>query len=82
MNKFTAKVEIIGINPFVFLPEKVLQNIFKEAGKNKGKIPVKMKIEGHEFIQTLIKLQWTLAALLKHTYAKNGKKGSGRFCKI
>lgn len=54
-NTFTATIEIIGINPFVFLPEKVLEAVFKEAKKDKGKIPVRMKIDGHEFRQTLIK---------------------------
>jgi uncharacterized protein YdeI (YjbR/CyaY-like superfamily) len=54
-NKFSAEIQIIGVNPFVFLPDTVLDSIFKEANKDKGKIPVKIKIEGHEFIQTLIK---------------------------
>lgn len=55
MQKFKAKIEIIGVNPFVFLPEKILQAIFKQAGKDKGKVPVKIKMDGHEFTQTLIK---------------------------
>jgi hypothetical protein len=55
MKKFTAKIEIIGINPFVFLPDQALKAVFKQAGKDKGKIPVKMKIDGHEFVQTLIR---------------------------
>ena len=54
-NKFTAQRQIIGINPFVFLPGKVLEKLFASAGKNKGKIPVKMKIDGHLFEQTLVK---------------------------
>lgn len=59
---FIARIEIIGINPFVYIPENVLKSIFIQAGKEKGKIPVKMKIDGHEFIQTLIKYsgQWRL----------------------
>jgi len=55
MLKFHAEIEIIGINPFVFLPDDVLQNVFKQSGTDRGKIPVKMTIEGHEFRQTLIK---------------------------
>lgn len=55
MIKFRAKIEIIGINPFVFLPENVLNEVFIQAGKSKGKIPIRMKIDGHEFIQTLVK---------------------------
>lgn len=54
-NKFPAKIEIIGINPFVHLPENVLTSIFIQAGRDKGKIPVKIKIDGFEFTQTLVK---------------------------
>lgn len=54
-NIFRAEIQIIGINPFVFLPENVLQVVFRQAGKSKGKIPVKIKIDGHPFKQTLIK---------------------------
>jgi hypothetical protein len=54
-NRFSAIIEIMGINPFIFLPEEVLQYVFRQAGKDKGKIPVKMKIDGHEFPQTLVK---------------------------
>ena len=54
-NTFSAKIEIIGVNPFVFLPDKILKAIFRHAGKEKGKIPVRIKIDGHPFIQTLIK---------------------------
>ena len=53
--RFRAKIEIIGVNPFVFLPESALDKIFEQAGKDKGKIPVRMKIDGHEFTQTLVK---------------------------
>lgn len=52
---FTATIEIIGVNPYVFLPAKVLEQVFLQAGTNKGKIPVKMRIDGHEFIQTLVR---------------------------
>ena len=52
---FVAPIEIIGINPFVFLPEDVLETLFVQAKRTKGKIPVKMTIDGHPFIQTLVK---------------------------
>jgi hypothetical protein len=52
---FTAEINIIGINPFVFVPEEVLNYVFHQAGKNKGQFPVTMKIDGHEFKQTLVK---------------------------
>ncbi len=41
MHTFSAKIEIIGVNPFVFVPAKILQQIFNLAGKTKGHIPIK-----------------------------------------
>ena len=55
MLKFTAEIEIIGINPFVFVPDSVLTAIFEQAGKNKGAIPVKGLINGRPYKQTLVK---------------------------
>ncbi|MGZ3864846.1 MAG: DUF1905 domain-containing protein [Bacteroidia bacterium] len=55
MQSFTAKIFIIGVNPYVFIPEKVLAAIFKEAKKDKGPIPVHGTLDGHKFIQTLVK---------------------------
>jgi len=52
---FKAEIKIIGINPFVFVPEEALNYVFHQSGKNKGQLPVKMKIDGHEFKQTLVK---------------------------
>jgi hypothetical protein len=62
LSSFSAEIFIIGINPYVFLPEKVLQEIFQQAGKNKSPISVKGKLNGHEFKQTLVKYQgaWRL----------------------
>lgn len=77
MIKFKAKIEMIGVNPFVFLPEKVLHEVFRQAGKNKGKIPVKMKIDGHEFTQTLIKWSGTWRLYLNTPMRKAAKKDVG-----
>ncbi|MDR6844615.1 YdeI/OmpD-associated family protein [Flavobacterium granuli] len=76
-NKFSAEIQIIGVNPFVFLPNTVLDSIFKEANKDKGKIPVKMKIDGHEFIQTLIKYSGHWRLYLNTPMRKMAKKEVG-----
>jgi Domain of unknown function (DUF1905) len=55
VNRFKATIDIIGVNPFVLLPDPVLKNIFKQAQKDKGPIPVRGTINGHPFIQTLVK---------------------------
>lgn len=75
--KFSAEIFIIGVNPFVFLPDAVLESIFKDAKKDKGKIPVKMKIEGHEFIQTLIKYSGHWRLYLNTPMRKIAKKELG-----
>lgn len=61
-NQFTTKLEIIGINPFVFLPDEVLNEIFETSGKNKSPIPVKGTVNGKEFKQNLMKYlgEWRL----------------------
>lgn len=61
-NIFTAKVDIIGINPFVFLPQEILQTIFKQAGKSKSPIPVGGTVNGKPYRQTLLKYagEWRL----------------------
>ncbi|HUS03857.1 MAG TPA: YdeI/OmpD-associated family protein [Chitinophagaceae bacterium] len=62
MKSFSAKIFKIGVNPYVLLPGTVLNSIFKKAGKNKGAIPVRGTLNGHVFIQTLVKYsgKWRL----------------------
>ena len=62
MKSFSAKVNIIGVNPYVLLPAPVLHYIFQKAGKDKGAIPVRLKISDKDFIQNLVKYsgKWRL----------------------
>jgi len=62
MQKFRATLEIIGINPFVFVPQQILNTIFLKAKKNKGPIPVCGTINGKKYTQTLVKYrgEWRL----------------------
>lgn len=59
---FKAKIAIIGINPYILLPDNVLDALFEQAGKNKGPIPVKGSLNTHAFTQTLVKYsgKWRL----------------------
>lgn len=59
---FSAAIDLIGINPFVFLPEPVLQAIFKQAGKSKSPVPVQGTVNGNPYRQTLVKYagEWRL----------------------
>lgn len=79
MESFTAKIDIIGVNPFVRIPLSVLKEIFKQAQKDKGHIPVAGTIDGHKFIQTLVKFrgEWRLyinTPMLKSCNRKVGDK--------
>ena len=62
MKSFSAKIYIIGINPYILLPSSVLKYIFQKAGKEKGAIPVQLKINDKDFIQNLVKYsgKWRL----------------------
>jgi hypothetical protein len=59
---FSAKVRIIGINPYVQVPKAVLQKLFDEAGRDRGPIPVCGTLNGKKFQQTLVRFQgaWRL----------------------
>lgn len=62
MKSYSAKIAKIGINPYMNVPEDVLQALFKQAGKATGPIPVRGTIDGKRFKQTLVKYQgaWRL----------------------
>ena len=62
MKSFSAKIQIIGVNPYVLLPSPVLKYLFQKAAKDKGAIPVKLKVGDESFIQNLVKYsgKWRL----------------------
>lgn len=81
-NQFTAKLEIIGINPFVFLPDEVLNQIFETSGKNKSPIPVKGTVNGKEFRQNLMKYLGEWRLYINLTMLKNSPKRIGEMLEI
>ena len=62
MKSFSARIFKLGINPCVDVPQNVLEELFRRAGKTKGPIPVRGKLNGKPFIQTVVKYQgaWRL----------------------
>jgi hypothetical protein len=62
MHSYSAKISRIGINPYVLIPPVILKEIFKQANKTKGPIPVRGELNDHSFIQTLIRYsgKWRL----------------------
>lgn len=57
MKLFSATIYKIGINPYVGIPEEVLERIFEQAGKSRGPISVRGTMNGQAFTQTLVKYQ-------------------------
>lgn len=82
VKKFSATIEIIGVNPFVFLPEPILNHIFRQAGKEKGTIPVRGKLDGHPFIQTLVKFGGAWRLYLNTPMRKAAGKDVGDKIKV
>ena len=60
--RFTATLEIIDGNPFVPLPPGVLDDVFEQAGRSRGPIPVQGTINATPYQQTLVKFRgaWRL----------------------
>ena len=77
MLKLKTELKIIGINPFVFLPDKILKSIFKQAGKDKGPIPVCGTINKNPFRQTLVKYSGDWRLYINTTMLKNSPKRIG-----
>jgi len=79
MKSFSAKIFKIGINPCVVVPAYVLKFLFFQAGKSKGPIPVKGKLNGAKYIQTIVNYKgaWRLyinGKMLKDAGLLNGDR--------
>ena len=81
-SKFIAKLEIIGINPFVFIPDEILNEIFEQSGKNKSPIPVKGFVNGQKFRQNLMKYLGEWRLYINLTMLKNSPKRIGELIEI
>lgn len=79
---FSATIEIIGINPFVFLPEEILQHIFEKAAKSKGPIPVKGTVNSIPYTQTLMKFKDEWRLYINTKMLKNSPKRIGEQIEI
>lgn len=64
---FQAELEIIDGNPFVLLPAPVLADVFEQAGRSRGPVPVKGTVNGRPYQQTLVKFSgaWRLYINMK-----------------
>lgn len=82
MDKFKAKLEIIVGNPFVFIPSKILKNVFQQANKNKGAIPVRGEVNGKTYQQTLVKYRGDWRLYINMKMLKNSPKRIGELIEV
>jgi len=74
---FEATIELIGINPYVQIPETILAKIFNQAGKDKGHIPIKGTINDLPYQQTLVKYSGLWRLYINTVMLKNSPKRIG-----
>lgn len=74
---FTAALQIIGINPFVFIPDQILRQLFAEYGKDKGHIPVCGIINNKQYTQTLLKYKGDWRLYINTTMLKKSPERIG-----
>ena len=79
---FTAVIMIIGVNPFVSLPEKVLSGILKDAGKDKGPVAVHGTLNGAGYKQTLVRFRGEWRLYINTTMLKDSPKRVGEKLKL
>jgi hypothetical protein len=82
MYRFKAQIDIIGINPFVFVPDEILKAIFRQAGADKGPIPIRGKINEKAYQQTLVRFQGNWRLYINTIMLKNSPKRIGETVEI
>jgi len=80
--RFSAAIDIIGINPFVLVPEEILIDLFKQSGKEKGHIPIKGTVNGKEYRQTLVKFKGLWRLYINTEIVENSPKRIGETIEV
>lgn len=82
MYKFKAPLMLIGVNPYVEVPEKILVAIFKKTGRDKGKFPICGEVNGKPYKQTLVRYSGSWRLYINTSMLKNSPKRIGEVISI
>lgn len=74
---FEAELEIIGINPFVSVPEPILEAIFAAAGKRAGPIPIAGIVNDRPYKQSLVRYRGAWRLYVNTTMLKDSPRRVG-----
>lgn len=79
---FRVTMEIIGINPFVSVPDRILRRLFKAAGKDKGVIPIKGTVNDRPYTQSLVRYRGAWRLYINTTMLDRSPKRIGETLSI
>jgi hypothetical protein len=82
MFQFEAELQIIGVNPYVLVPDEILQSIFDQAGKSKGFIPICGLVNETSYTQTLVKYRGFWRLYINMKMLKNSPKRIGEIISL
>lgn len=82
IHSFKATLQIIGINPYLSVPENILKAIFEQANKDRGYIPIKGLINNKPYTQTLVKYSGAWRLYVNTSMLKNSPKRIGETIEI
>lgn len=71
VSTFSAKIDLLGVNPFVRPPDDVLAALFTAAGKDKSPISVRGTINSAAFQQSLVRYQGDWRLYINGVMARN-----------
>lgn len=82
MHTFKAEIAIIGINPYVNVPDEILLALFAKAGRHKGPIPVHGHINKAPYTQTLVRHAGEWRLYINTIMLKNSPQRIGEMVEI
>jgi len=77
MPAFVATIRLLGINPYVAVPAAERRALFQAAGRDKGPIPVRGRIDRVPFRQTFVKYRGTWRLYLNTPVRRAADKDVG-----
>jgi hypothetical protein len=80
--EFSAEIKIIGINPYVSVPDEILQSIFADARRDKGPIQIKGTVNDKPYLQTLVKYAGEWRLYINTTMLKNSPEKIGETIQV
>ena len=82
MPKFKAEIQIIGANPYVAVPEKILDFIFKKAKRSKSPIPICGIVNAKTYKQSLVKYKGDWRLYINTVMLKNSPRRIGEIIEL